>query len=135
MRSRRRRTGGLACVRSSDLLLRWLTVRPYGAPPELSSASRAVFASTDRLIFWRPWIGQPADDTTPRADYRHVVRLRRPDPLQLDIAFALLLFVAAECEIWLTNDAGRYAHVAALTAPVLAASVAVRRFHPLSARV
>ena len=60
---------------------------------------------------------------------------RRPDPLKLDIAFALLLFVAAECEIWLTNDAGRYAHVAALTAPVLAASVAIRRLHPFLAGV
>jgi signal transduction histidine kinase len=55
--------------------------------------------------------------------------------VKLDIALALLLFVAAELEIWLTNDAGRFQHVAASVAPALAASVAIRRLYPTLAGV
>jgi signal transduction histidine kinase len=57
-------------------------------------------------------------------------RRSRPDPLKLDVVLALLLLVAAELEIWLTKDAGGYRHVAAAVAPLLAASVALRRRYP-----
>jgi signal transduction histidine kinase len=60
---------------------------------------------------------------------------QRPDPVKLDVGLALMLVVAAELEIWLTNDAGRFEHVAALVAPVLAASVAIRRLYPTLAGV
>jgi signal transduction histidine kinase len=59
----------------------------------------------------------------------------RPDPVRFDVGLALVLLVGAELEIWLTHDAARYRTVAALTAPVLAASVAVRRRYPLLAGV
>jgi signal transduction histidine kinase len=61
------------------------------------------------------------------------LRLIRLDPVKLDIAVACVLLVAAELEIWLTHDAGRYALVSALIAPVLAACVAVRRRYPFAA--
>ena len=59
----------------------------------------------------------------------------RLDPVRFDAALALLLLAAAELEIWLTNDAGPYRLVAALAAPALAASVAVRRLYPMLAGV
>jgi signal transduction histidine kinase len=59
----------------------------------------------------------------------------RPDPVGFDLGLALVLLIAAELEIWLTNDAGGYRTVAALAAPVLAASVAVRRLYPLLAGI
>jgi signal transduction histidine kinase len=59
----------------------------------------------------------------------------RPDPVRFDIGLAIVLFVAAELEIWLTDDANGHRIVAALGAPVLAASVAVRRLYPLLAGV
>ena len=57
----------------------------------------------------------------------------RPDPVRFDVGLAIVLVVAAELEIWLTNDAGGYRTVATIVAPVLAASVAVRRLYPLLA--
>ena len=57
----------------------------------------------------------------------------RPDPVRFDAGLAIVLVVAAELEIWLTNDAGGYRTVATIVAPVLAASVAVRRLYPLLA--
>jgi signal transduction histidine kinase len=62
-------------------------------------------------------------------------RFVRPDPRMFDLALAAALLAAAELEIWLTNDAGRFQLVAALAAPALAAGVAVRRLHPLLAGV
>ena len=60
----------------------------------------------------------------------------RPDPVRFDIGLALVLFVAAELEIWLTDDANRPpAPSPRSVAPVLAASVAVRRLYPLLAGV
>ena len=63
--------------------------------------------------------------------FRHL----RLDPLRFDQAFAVLLLAAAELEVWLTHDAGRYQLEAALIAPGLAAAVAVRRLYPLWAGV
>jgi signal transduction histidine kinase len=62
-------------------------------------------------------------------------RRSRLDPVRVDFVLALLLFVAAELEIWLTNDAGGYSHATAATAPLLAAAVAVRRLHPTLAGI
>jgi signal transduction histidine kinase len=110
-------------------------------PRGASSAGRAVFASPDRPIFGGAWIGRAADDTAGRSVYflpvHRYLRLgrRRPDPLRFDLGLGLVLLVAGELEIWLTNDAGGYRTVAALAAPVLAASVAVRRLYPLLAGV
>jgi signal transduction histidine kinase len=65
-----------------------------------------------------------------------VTRIRsRSDPVRLDRGLALVLLIASELEIWLTGDAGGYRTVAALVAPVLAATVAVRRMYPLLAGV
>ena len=62
---------------------------------------------------------------------------RRPrvDRLKVDIALALILFVVAELEIWLTNDAGSYRLATALGAPVLSMCVAIRRLYPFLAGV
>ena len=64
-----------------------------------------------------------------------IVRRLRVDPLKFDALLAAVLLVAAELEIWLTNDGGRYQHVAAVTAPLLAATVAIRRLRPLLAGI
>jgi signal transduction histidine kinase len=87
------------------------------------------------LILELVQIGRPADDTVRSAVYRHVVRFRRLDPVQLDVVLAVVLLVAAEAEIWLSNDAGDYALIAATTAPILAATVAIRRLQPFVAGV
>jgi len=83
-----------------------------------------------------------ADDSASRCVYLHLVRARlglfrrpRVNPLKFDIVLAVLLFVAAELEIWLTGDAGSYQLATALGAPVLAACVAIRRLYPFLAGV
>jgi signal transduction histidine kinase len=107
--------------------------------PAGSSADRAVFASSDRSIFERLGISRPADDIATRRVYLRLVRRRlhlgrwRPDPVRFDVGLAIVLVVAAELEIWLTGDAGGYRTVAAIVAPVLAATVAARRLYPLLA--
>ncbi|HEX4526294.1 MAG TPA: sensor histidine kinase [Gaiellaceae bacterium] len=60
---------------------------------------------------------------------------RRPDPVRIDRGLALVLLAAAELQIWLSGAAGGHRFVAAATAPVLAACVAVRRRYPLLAGV
>ena len=59
----------------------------------------------------------------------------RVDPVQVDAVVGVLLLAAAELEIWLTSDAASYRLATALTAPVLAACVAVRRRRPFLAGV
>jgi len=54
----------------------------------------------------------------------------RPDPLTVDRTLAVLLTVGAEGAIWLGDDAPHQTIVAALVAPVVTASVAVRRRYP-----
>jgi signal transduction histidine kinase len=108
----------------------------------VSSAGPSIFRSADRLIARRGWIGQAADDTRRIPGYRRAVRelfarIRRFgfDPVKLDRALALVLFAAAELQIWVAGDAGRYERVAALVALPLAASVAIRRRYPLAAGI
>jgi signal transduction histidine kinase len=59
-------------------------------------------------------------------------RLRRfrLDPLTLDRPLAALLTVGAQLEIWLGSDAGHHRLAAALIAPAVTASLAVRRRYP-----
>jgi signal transduction histidine kinase len=59
-------------------------------------------------------------------------RLRRfrPDPLTLDRTLAALLTVGAELQVWLGGSAGHHRVAAALVAPAVTASVAVRRRYP-----
>jgi len=61
-----------------------------------------------------------------------LARLRRfrPDPLTLDRRLAALLTVFAELQVWLAGSAGQHRVAAALVAPALTASVAVRRRYP-----
>jgi signal transduction histidine kinase len=61
-----------------------------------------------------------------------LARLRRfrPDPLTLDRALAALLTVGAELQVWLGGSAGHHQVAAALVAPAVTASVAVRRRYP-----
>jgi signal transduction histidine kinase len=61
------------------------------------------------------------------------IRRLRVDSRRFDLLLAGVLLVAAELQIWLTTDAGRYQHVAAVTAPLLAATVVIRRSYPLLA--
>ena len=61
-----------------------------------------------------------------------LARLRRfrPDPLTLDRRLAAVLTVGAELQVWLAGSAGQHRVAAALVAPALTASVAVRRRYP-----
>jgi signal transduction histidine kinase len=61
-----------------------------------------------------------------------LVRLRRfrTDPLTLDRTLATLLTVGAELQIWLGGSAGHHRVAAALVAPAVTASIAVRRRYP-----
>ena len=61
-----------------------------------------------------------------------LARLRRfrPDPLTLDRRLAAVLTVGAELQVWLAGSAGHHRVAAALVAPALTASVAVRRRYP-----
>ncbi len=70
-----------------------------------------------------------------RVPFGRLRRRYRLDPVAFDCAFAVLLVVAAELEIWLTNDAGSHEVVAAVVAPLLGVTVAVRRRHPLLAGI
>jgi signal transduction histidine kinase len=56
-------------------------------------------------------------------------------PLKLDLVLGALLLVAAELQIWVAGDAGRYALIAALVAPALAVAVAIRRLYPALAGI
>jgi signal transduction histidine kinase len=58
------------------------------------------------------------------------LRRLRPDPLTLDRTLAGLLMVAAELQVWLGGSAGHHRIAAALVAPVVTGSVAVRRRYP-----
>jgi signal transduction histidine kinase len=62
-------------------------------------------------------------------------RLSRLDPLKADVVLACLLLVAAELQIWLTESAGTHTVVAALVAPPVTATVAIRRLRPALAGV
>jgi signal transduction histidine kinase len=57
------------------------------------------------------------------------------DQQQVDRCLAVTLFVAAELQVWLTDAAGAHRTVAALLAPVVTATVAVRRRHPALAGI
>ena len=61
-----------------------------------------------------------------------LARLRRfrPDPLTLDRTLATLLTVGAELQVWLGGGAGHHRLAAALVAPAVTASVALRRRYP-----
>ena len=61
-----------------------------------------------------------------------LARLRRfrPDPLTLDRTFATLLTVGAELQVWLGGSAGHHRVAAALVAPAVTVSVALRRRYP-----
>jgi len=54
----------------------------------------------------------------------------RPDPLTLDRTLAALLTVGAELQVWLAGSADHHRVVAALVAPPITASIAVRRRYP-----
>ena len=54
----------------------------------------------------------------------------RPDPLMLDRTLAALLTVGAELQVWLGGSADHHRVVAALVAPAITASIAVRRRYP-----
>ena len=62
-------------------------------------------------------------------------RRYRVDPLAFDRGLAVVLVAVAELEIWLTNDAGSHQVVATVVAPLLGATVAVRRLYPLLAGI
>jgi signal transduction histidine kinase len=109
---------------------------------QASSADRTDLPSADWLIFRVVRIDRVADDSRPRCVYLHLVRTRleslrslQIDRVKVDAALAIALFVLAELEIWLTNDAGSYRLATALGAPVLATCVAIRRLHPFLAGV
>lgn len=61
-----------------------------------------------------------------------LARLRRfrPDPLRLDRTLAALLTVAAELQVWLGGGAGHHRVAAAVVAPAVTMSVALRRRQP-----
>ena len=59
----------------------------------------------------------------------------RFNPVAFDCALAVVLLVAAEVQIWAGNGAGAHQAVASVTAPLLAAAVAVRRLYPTCAGV
>jgi signal transduction histidine kinase len=65
------------------------------------------------------------------------MRLSRllPDPVTFDCAFAVVLVLVAEAQIWFGGSAGRSEIVAVATAPALAATVAIRRLYPTFAGV
>jgi signal transduction histidine kinase len=58
-----------------------------------------------------------------------------PDPLSFDRMLAALLALTAELEVWLGSGAARERLVAALVAPAVAGTVAVRRLYPTIAGV
>jgi signal transduction histidine kinase len=65
-------------------------------------------------------------------------RLRRRyrlDPERFDRVLAVVLVVAAELEIWLSGDAGGHRVAAAVAAPLLAGTVAIRRRRPFLAGI
>jgi len=107
----------------------------------MSSAGGAVFRSAGRLIFVRSGIRRSADDSRCLRVYgdevplvRRIRRLLR-DPGRADLCLATVLLVAAELQIWLGQAAGSHRAVAAVAAPVLAGTVAIRRGYPLLAGV
>jgi signal transduction histidine kinase len=59
----------------------------------------------------------------------------RFNPVAFDCALAVVLLVAAEVQIWAGNGAGSHQFVASVTAPLLVATVAVRRLYPTCAGV
>jgi signal transduction histidine kinase len=61
-----------------------------------------------------------------------LARLRRfrPDPLKLDQTLAAVLTIVAELQVWLGGSAGHHRVAAAVVAPAITASVAVRRRYP-----
>jgi signal transduction histidine kinase len=95
------------------------------------------------MIFRPGGIGRPADDRSPGAHYLHVVhmpvaglrRRYRLDPERFDRLLAVVLLVAAELEIWLSHDAAGQRVAAAVAAPLLAGTVAIRRRHPFIAGI
>ena len=67
----------------------------------------------------------------------HLARLDRfrPDPVSFDRILAVLLAVGAELEVWLGGSAAHEQLVAAVIAPLIAATVAFRRLYPTVAGV
>src|SRR2546422_4241959 len=57
------------------------------------------------------------------------LRRFRPDPLRLDRTLAALLTVGAELEVWLGSGAAHERLVAAVIAPAVTATVAIRRLY------
>jgi signal transduction histidine kinase len=80
------------------------------------------------MIFRCTVIDRSADDSGEEGVYGDGMR-------KGDIYLAAILLVAAELQIWLTDSAGTHRAVAALLAPVMAATVAVRRRHPALAGI
>ncbi|MDX6570807.1 MAG: hypothetical protein QOH15_3385 [Gaiellales bacterium] len=87
-----------------------------------------------RLIFWRPQISRPADDTCSADVYgltvRASLRRLRLHPVTLDYAVAAVLTVAAQVEIWFGSEVHGHRLWGALIINVLTLSVAIRRRHP-----
>jgi signal transduction histidine kinase len=102
--------------------------RTYGATAATSSVGRGVFSSAGRGIFRLARIGRSADDNAAARVYGGDVR-------KADVYLAAILLVAAELQVWLTDTAGDHRNVAALVAPVLTATVAIRRHHPAFAGI
>jgi hypothetical protein len=90
--------------------------------------------SAERLIFRRPRIGRPADDTRAAAVYGLTVRARRLHPrlgpVELDYLVAAVLTVVAQVEIWFTSEDHSHRLWGALVVTVLTMSVAIRRRYP-----
>jgi signal transduction histidine kinase len=81
--------------------------------------------SAEELMTGRPIADYGADVRVRLSGFRR----RRIDPARLDLLVAALLTGAAELEVWLGG--GQHRLAAALIAPVITASVAVRRARPL----
>jgi len=107
----------------------------------VSSADRAVFGSTDRLILRRAEIVQPADDNQAASFYADAMRRTAPvrmststiSPLTFDRALAVVLLVLGELQIWLGDPAPHEgATMAVFTLPMYL-TVAFRRPYPAQA--
>jgi signal transduction histidine kinase len=115
-----------------------LTPPRYEGRPAPSSAGWAILRSADRTIWGAGRISQPADDAASAALYVGVVHVRLPwlgrvgiDPVRLDWLLASVLTLQAELEIWLGAGGGGHPAAAAIVAPIVTGSVAVRRRYPM----
>jgi signal transduction histidine kinase len=112
--------------------------------PTLRGPARAVVGDPGDLLLGRLddlqrlGIGRPADDAAPAELYVGFVYVRLPsrgrfaiDPVRLDWLLAIVLTAQAELEIWLAGGGGSHPAASAIVAPIVTASVAVRRRYPM----